>query len=295
MGRLLNRPMLHREAVSLRTASERIQEKWPTLSLVGTYSPPFAPLENMDHDDICRRIRAARPDILLVAFGCPKQEKWLNTHLAATGVPVGIGVGATIDFLAGTVKQAPPWMRACSLEWIWRIAQEPRRLFSRYLKDALTAGPGLLRQLWRMQGKRFLPNGRAPRFDKVTDFPNPKDPNHDFVMLPLRFDARTLASQPFAKAFEDSDTPSLLVDASRNTFVDATGLGKLLRLSRTARKRGGGVILVQPTVELVDTLTSMKLLPLFDCAPSAGEALQKANPALHDTTPPLNRKTKLRA
>jgi hypothetical protein len=78
---------------------------------VGAYSPPFKPLLEMDHEDILRRIHEARPDILLVAFGCPKQEKWINMHYRKAGVPFSVGVGATIDFLAGTFKRAPEWMQ----------------------------------------------------------------------------------------------------------------------------------------------------------------------------------------
>ena len=81
-------------------AEDRIRQRWPRLQIAGMYSPPFAPLDKMDHADICHRIREACTDILFVSFGCPKQEKWLAMNYKEAGVPVSIGVGATIDFLA---------------------------------------------------------------------------------------------------------------------------------------------------------------------------------------------------
>ena len=73
----------------LEKAREKIEAKWPELEIAGTYSPPFAALGEMDHDEINERVRAARADLLFVCFGCPKQEKWLAMNLASVGVPVG--------------------------------------------------------------------------------------------------------------------------------------------------------------------------------------------------------------
>lgn len=119
----------------LEQAVENVGNHYPRLEIAGSYSPAFAPLEDMDQDEILRRIEFASPDILLTFFGCPKQEKWLSRHLATSGVPVGIGLGATVDFLAGNRKRAPRWMRRSGLEWVFRLLQEPRRLFQRYATD----------------------------------------------------------------------------------------------------------------------------------------------------------------
>src|SRR5258708_34368526 len=89
----------------------RLRERHPALVIAGHYSPPFRPLVEMDNEEISRRIWAARPDVVLVSFGCPKQEKWIAQNYQALGVPVCIGVGATIDFLAGQVRRAPRWMQ----------------------------------------------------------------------------------------------------------------------------------------------------------------------------------------
>ena len=89
----------------------------------------------MDHGDALERIRAAKPDILMVAFGNPKQEKWIRMHAKRLGVPVSIGIGGSMDMLVGDVHRAPSWMQKSGLEWLGRCAQEPMRLLPRYAKN----------------------------------------------------------------------------------------------------------------------------------------------------------------
>ena len=78
-------------------------------------------------DEIIARIRAARPDILFVAFGAPKQDLWIARHRAALGVPVMVGVGGAFDHIAGVRKRAPGWVQAINLEWLYRLATQPWR------------------------------------------------------------------------------------------------------------------------------------------------------------------------
>lgn len=140
----------------LADAVKNVRRKHPRLRIAGAYSPEFAPLEEMDHDAITARVREAAPDLLFVCFGCPKQEKWLARHLAATGAPVGIGLGATIDFLAGHVRRSPRWMRFAGMEWIFRLLQEPRRLFHRYATDLRVFSGAALQELRQQRGtQRF--------------------------------------------------------------------------------------------------------------------------------------------
>ncbi len=114
-------------------AVAKLRRENPSLVIAGHYSPPFRALTDADNEEIKRRICEAKPDLLFVAFGCPKAEKWIATHYRQLGVPVVAGVGATIDFLAGRVKRAPRWMRRAGMEWLFRVAQEPRRLWRRYV------------------------------------------------------------------------------------------------------------------------------------------------------------------
>ncbi len=142
-------------------AAANVRKQFPEI-VVDYFSPPFRPLHEMDNDEIAKRIRAAQPDIVFVAFGSPKAEKWMSANYRSLGVPVMIGVGATIDFLAGHVKRAPVWMRRGGLEWIFRLLQEPRRLFKRYMIDLWHFGIALLVELWRVKfGRRDTARGDA--------------------------------------------------------------------------------------------------------------------------------------
>lgn len=132
---------------SSQRAAEVLQERYPGLRIAGRYSPPLRPLEQMNHDEILRRIERAQPDILLVAFGNPKQEKWLSMHRDRLRVPVSIGIGGSLDMIAGQMARAPHWMQKSGMEWFFRAAQEPRRLARRYLIDALTLGRYLPQQM----------------------------------------------------------------------------------------------------------------------------------------------------
>ena len=116
-------------------ATKVLAEMYPGVNIVGHHAPPLADLERMDHGDALDRIRAAKPDILLVAFGNPKQEKWIRMHAKRSGVPVSIGIGGSMDMLVGDVQRAPVWMQRSGLEWLGRCLQEPARLFPRYARN----------------------------------------------------------------------------------------------------------------------------------------------------------------
>ena len=123
-------------AVALE-AGRRLVDAYPGLVIAGHCEPPLAAIERMPNRSIIRLIQAARPDVLLVALGNPKQELWIARHRQALGVTVAIGVGCTLDLLARKSRRAPRWMQETGLEWLFRLAQEPRRLFLRYVLDSL--------------------------------------------------------------------------------------------------------------------------------------------------------------
>jgi N-acetylglucosaminyldiphosphoundecaprenol N-acetyl-beta-D-mannosaminyltransferase len=118
------------EVVSKLTSA--IATRFGPLNVVGTYSPPMNPIGFVEDDAIIRRIRDSRPQIIWVGLSSPKQEVWLHMHMPKIGAGVGIGVGAAFDFLSGTTRQAPRWVQRSGLEWLFRVATEPRRLFWRY-------------------------------------------------------------------------------------------------------------------------------------------------------------------
>jgi N-acetylglucosaminyldiphosphoundecaprenol N-acetyl-beta-D-mannosaminyltransferase len=130
-------------------AAEMIERRWPAVHVCGHCSPPRGfERESAANKRILEQVAAARPDLLVVGLGAPKQELWLHAHRAALKVPVALGVGATIDFLAGERRRAPQWMQRIHLEWLHRLASEPKRLAARYWRDA-TVFPTLLYRDWR--------------------------------------------------------------------------------------------------------------------------------------------------
>ena len=105
-------------------AKAKAEQLYPGIEIVGVRNGFFSPADNAA---IIAEIRAARPDLLLVALGVPKQEKWIAAHLAELGVPVAIGVGGTLDVMAGVMKRAPRWMQKAKLEWLFRGMLQPKR------------------------------------------------------------------------------------------------------------------------------------------------------------------------
>lgn len=117
-------------------AKLNLQEKFSNINIVGVYAPPVGFENNKNElEKINQMINKAMPDILIVCFGCPKQEKWIYENINKYNAKVSICAGATVDFLAGNVKRAPKWMSNCGLEWFYRFLQEPKRLFKRYFID----------------------------------------------------------------------------------------------------------------------------------------------------------------
>ena len=117
-------------------AAENLIRKNPGLQVVGTYSPPFGFENNEDEmARIKRMILDASPHILIVGLGCPKQELFILNHKDELGVPISLGLGASLDFEAGNVKRAPRWIADHGFEWLYRITQDPKRLAKRYLID----------------------------------------------------------------------------------------------------------------------------------------------------------------
>ncbi|MCL4534265.1 MAG: WecB/TagA/CpsF family glycosyltransferase [Bacteroidetes bacterium] len=115
-------------------AGEVLQERNCGLVIAGTASPSFRLLGDVEESQrAVQSIRQARPDVLLVGLGAPKQEKWIWRYRQELGVPVCVGVGATFDFLAGTQRQPPEWLGRLELRWLYRLVTEPRRLWRRYL------------------------------------------------------------------------------------------------------------------------------------------------------------------
>lgn len=113
----------------------KLSETWPGHSIAGMYSPPFRPLTPQEDREAIERINDARPDVLWVGLGSPKQDRWIHERLGRLQVPVAIGVGAAFAFIAGTVKRCPKWVGSVGLEWAYRFTKEPAKLWRRDFID----------------------------------------------------------------------------------------------------------------------------------------------------------------
>ncbi len=128
-------------------SAEVFRKNYPSIQIVGTYCPAWGFEKDEDENTrIVEMIKHARPDILFVGLGAPKQEKWIYKYKDQYQVPVSIGVGASFDFVSGMVKRAPVWMQKVGLEWFWRLLMEPKRLWKRYLIDDMKFFELILRQ-----------------------------------------------------------------------------------------------------------------------------------------------------
>jgi N-acetylglucosaminyldiphosphoundecaprenol N-acetyl-beta-D-mannosaminyltransferase len=123
-----------REGVADRLAVV-LGRRFPGVQIVGTYTPPLAAADELCNDATVSVINASHADIVWVGVSSPKQELWMSCMRSRLEAPVLVGVGAAFDFHTGAVRQAPGWMQRAGLEWLFRLIQEPRRLWRRYLID----------------------------------------------------------------------------------------------------------------------------------------------------------------
>jgi N-acetylglucosaminyldiphosphoundecaprenol N-acetyl-beta-D-mannosaminyltransferase len=114
------------------TLAERLQKQFPGLQIAGTYSPPYRALSEAEVAEDIRRINDSNADVVWVGLGSPKQERWMADNRSGLQAPLLLAVGAAFDFHAGTVRQAPRWVRSAGGEWFYRLCSEPRRLWKRY-------------------------------------------------------------------------------------------------------------------------------------------------------------------
>ena len=116
---------------TLQSMRKVIERDYPGMEIAGMYAPPFRTLTPQEDAEIIEKINNSRPDFIWIGLGAPKQEEWMYQHMGQLqGVLIGVGAG--FDYLAGYIKRAPHWMQKMSLEWLYRLLQDPRRLWRRY-------------------------------------------------------------------------------------------------------------------------------------------------------------------
>ena len=117
---------------TLKLLEEKLKENYPGMQIAGMYSPPFRPLTEEEDKKIIEKINETNPDFVWIGLGAPKQEKWMAAHQGQID-GLMLGVGAGFDYYAGNIDRAPEWMQKHNLEWLYRLIQDPKRLFKRYL------------------------------------------------------------------------------------------------------------------------------------------------------------------
>lgn len=230
-------------------AAEILRRRHPGLRIAGIDSPMVhtegrALAMAMEEDAaVCERINAAAPDILLIGFGNPKQELWFERNRHRLRVPVAIGVGGTFNFITGRVKRAPAWMRETGLEWVYRIQQEPGRLWKRYgigaLKLVLLLLPAVV--VYRMLRLRRLFSGRTPPGPGGMTMFIGGSTTQEVIQLPPSLEAANAGAflQMAQSAFESGP---LVVDARNLAWMDAAGLGAFLEFWERTEASGRSVL-----------------------------------------------------
>lgn len=261
----------HRRAVyffgsdqgTLEEARHIVEARYPGLRVVGVDSPPVGAVIEWDNDALCARMRASGAQLLLVCLGCPKQERWIFAHHRETGIPLSIGVGASLDFITGKQQRAPLWMQKSGMEWFWRMSGSPQRLVKRYRKDLVF----LVQAAWRQ--------ARAQRRRKgLVGTLQTRSPGAPAELALTRLEwAGSLQQRGLEGApVPEHVTAPVLLDASRVAVMDSSGLGRLAMLIRTCRTARQLLVVVQPSPVFKTLVKEVRMDSLFLMADSDADA-----------------------
>jgi len=251
-------------------AAAWMESQYPGVCIAGRYSPEHKSLDQMDHDDILRRIELARPDILLVAFGNPKQEKWLAMHRYRLNVPLCIGVGGALDFLSGKVARAPHWMQSCGLEWAYRMFQEPSRLASRYFNNAA----GILRYLSMQLATTTAQKGR----NTAGQFAREAADSAAVFRVAGSFSGDLLPSFDSEVCNAIFAGNHIVLDLSETAYLGPDALGTLVHLASVAQRWKRELWLAGVRTVLLRVIHATQLRSQFRIAPKVSDALRRIEP-----------------
>lgn len=248
-------------------AAETLQRRHSGLQVAGVDSPyvhtvgqALADASQTD-SPVVERINRAGADILLIGFGNPKQEVWFHRNRQRLNVPVSIGVGGTFAFITGDVARAPRWMQRSGLEWIFRISQDPWRLWKRYgvgfFKFGLMLMPALAYdRIWRLWQRRR--RGLPPVAGEM-----PKRPETARIALPAAFDAAAVRQTAWTELKGERPLAPLILDFGKTTFIDSTAIGYLLGLWRRFEAAGQPLWLAGAGAAVRGAMRVTRALDLF--------------------------------
>lgn len=231
-------------------AADKLQQQYPGLSIADVYSPfvhtEGAALLEAETDDaeIVERINRVEPDVLLIGFGNPKQEIWFHRNRHRLKAGVSIGVGGTFEFIVGRVSRAPTWMQRSGLEWLYRITQDPKRLWKRYaiglVKLGFMAIPLVLHYRWRRWRSPVASSTTVPGSRAAAHSPPgfvPSQSAETVLALPERADAAWVQAQSAPPTPSSAEASPLVIDFTVTCFIDSAALGYLVRLWKSAQNQ----------------------------------------------------------
>jgi len=251
---------------SSKRAVAALEKRYPGVRIVGRLCPEIAPLHEMDSEGLLSEIEAINPDILLVAFGNPKQEIWIHRYRNRLKVPVAIGIGGALDMIGGNLKRAPKWVQQLQMEWFFRLAQEPFRLLPRYVGDAAA----LL---------MHLPMGLA------ANRLQPEERRHGRLRVEVEGSVRVIATPAklsgdvcgwLAREAKSAVLAgqTMVVDMSVTVRVEADGLGGLLEARRILLTEGLWIWLAGMSNPVRRVLQFSAMSDLFRIATTPEEAIR---------------------
>jgi N-acetylglucosaminyldiphosphoundecaprenol N-acetyl-beta-D-mannosaminyltransferase len=249
-----------------------MEKNFPGVCIVGRHCPEHQALEEMDHEEILSKIGAVRPDILLVAFGNPKQEKWLAMHRQRLNVPVCVGVGASFDFLSGKVSRAPLWMQQSGTEWLYRMLQEPTRLAKRYVGNAM----GLLRYL-PLQLAAMAMQGKRRQETRIS-----KEVIGSAVVLSIDGDFTGTLLPRFESDVHNAvlNGSHVVLDMSKTAYIGADALASLIYVMNVARCWKRELWLAGLDRLSAHVVGASRLRLFVRTAPKVAEALRRIQPEM---------------
>lgn len=265
--------LLGSDETTLAQTKAILKEDYPAMEVVGTFSPPFGPVDVWPNEEILKEIVEVQPDLLLVAVGCPKQEYWISRYYEEAGVPLSIGIGASLDFICGKQVRAPLWIQKIGMEWSWRLLSDPKRLCKRYAKDFFFLVLLAYRQ-WKITRNRSsqAATGAVSAPIETGGVADPVFCKCHWLEWGGDAEQGSLESLAFP---EDYSCPVFL-DMSAVTFMDSSGIGLLAKMAREARAAKVPFGILRPSSKVEELIKAMHLslqFPSYADEASAMEAV----------------------
>jgi len=256
-----------------KRAGEILRKENPSLVVAGAESPFVhvegeAMAEATENDlPIVENINRSGADILLIGFGNPKQEIWFDRNRNQLKVPISIGIGGTYEFITGSVPRAPLWMQKTGLEWIFRITQDPKRLWKRYfigfIKFGLMILPAILYHRYkRMLFGLYYRSGKRPDIQAYTANKSASE-TVGVIKLPASVDAHAVDHIRKKMETEIQQYTNTILDFNHVDFIDSSGLGMLVTLWRKAKENQKKIFLIHVTSTTQRFFELSRLMDLF--------------------------------